>query len=142
MTTMQNIDIINPDHTDKLIQEFTHDGPQKLHIVTDFDKTLTKAYVDGKARASLVSILRDNNHLISPEYAKKAHELFNFYHPQEKDPHISPEKKKAIVQERYDEHLKLLIQVGLTRDIIHQAIDLGTIQLRDKTKEGELRIAG
>lgn len=111
------------------------DGPEKLHIVADFDKTLTKAYVNGVARASLVSILRDNNQLISPEYAKKAHELFNHYHPQEKDPKISTDQKKAIVRERYDEHLKLLIEVGLTRDIIHQAIDLGTIQLRDKVKE-------
>jgi len=54
-------------------------GSETIHVVTDFNRTLTKAYVDGDKTPSLISVLRNGNYLI-PGYAEKAHELYSKYH--------------------------------------------------------------
>ena len=62
-------------------------GIDSLHIVSDFDRTLTYASVGGEKIPSIISILRDGNYL-SKEYAEKAHALFNKYHSIEIDNNI------------------------------------------------------
>jgi hypothetical protein len=66
-----------------------------MHVVSDFDRTLTKVFVNGKKIPSLISVIRDGNYL-SSDYAEKAHALFNKYHLIETDTKIPlGEKKKA-----------------------------------------------
>ena len=60
-------------------------GFEELHVVADFDRTLTKAFVNGEKTPSVISELR-RKHYISEHYSKKATELAEFYHPIEIDP--------------------------------------------------------
>ena len=60
---------------------------QNIHILADFDRTLTKAFSQGKIRPSLISVLRSEWHLWE-EYSKKAYELFDYYNPIEINPDI------------------------------------------------------
>ncbi len=77
--------IANPEKLAQLKKIFIEDGKDKIHVLADFDRTLTKAIIKGKKMPSIISILRDNNYLTA-EYAREARKLFAKYHPIEIDP--------------------------------------------------------
>jgi hypothetical protein len=54
---MTGILIPDPQHLQDLIQKISRDGKEHFHVIADFDRTLTQAFVDGKPRYSLESIL-------------------------------------------------------------------------------------
>lgn len=55
-------------------------GHERLAVLIDFDKTLTKAYLNGKLFESIISVLREQNFL-TDDYSEKAKALFAKYHP-------------------------------------------------------------
>ena len=105
-----------------------------MHILADFDRTLTKNFVDGEKRPSIVSVLRSEWYLWE-EYSKKAFELFNNYHPIEIDPNISLAEKKEKMLEWWRKHLELKVESKLHKDDITKVATSGIIQLRDGMKE-------
>lgn len=109
-----NIIIPNKEKLEKIREKIIADGPEKLHVVSDFDKTLTSCFVDGKKIASLISILRDE-HYLTPDYSEKAQALYDKYHPIEIDPNISVEEKEKAMHEWWSTHYDLLIQSGLQK---------------------------
>ncbi|MFA5012980.1 MAG: hypothetical protein WC520_00230 [Candidatus Paceibacterota bacterium] len=125
----ENIIIVNPEELAKKKQLIKEAGAGALHILTDFDKTLTKTYVNGKIFPSVISILRDNEYL-SKSYSVKAQELYNKYRPIEIDPDISYEEKKAVMHEWWMAHFDLLIKAGLNKSHLAQAAESGSILFR------------
>lgn len=53
-----NVHIKNPDKVNKIINQFVQSGFNKLHIVSDFDKTITKQHENGKTPRSSFGIIR------------------------------------------------------------------------------------
>lgn len=127
---IRNIIIPNPEKLEKIKQTMAKDGVENLYILADFDKTLTKAFVDGKSIVSLISILRDGNYL-TPDYAAKAHALYNKYHAIEIDPNVPFEEKERKMHEWWSVHYDLLIKSGLNKQDIKKAIDSGKVKLRE-----------
>jgi len=121
----------NPKELTKVINRIKKAGPEKLHVLADFDRTLTKAYVNGKIVASLISILRDYNYL-TPEYSQKAEKLCRKYFPIELAPNISRGVKKEAMQEWWTKHLNLLIKSGLSKNEIKKAMFSGKVKLRKR----------
>lgn len=130
MELKSTTEIINPDILDITIKKMRNDGAAKLHILADFDNTLTRAYVDGKPVPSMVSILRDGGYL-TPDYAAKAHALYDHYAPIEFDLSIPKENRTKAMEEWWNTHFKLLIDSGLTKSEVKKAIESGKIQFRD-----------
>jgi len=130
----EKIIIPSPEKLEKLKKSVSQSGPEKLHILADFDRTLTTAFVNGKSIPSLISILRDGNYL-TPDYAQKAHELYDKYHPIEIDPKIPIEEKKRAMKEWWTTHFNLLIKSGLNRKDLEKVVESGKIKLRDGFKE-------
>lgn len=95
---MKDIVISNQGKLDKIKTAMTEDGAANLHVLADFDRTLTCAFVSGEEVPSAISVLRDGSYL-TPDYAAKAQVLFNKYHPIEIDPKVSPEDKKKAMEE-------------------------------------------
>ena len=94
-TENRNITEMHLNNEEKLketIEKMKADGPDRLHVLADFDRTLTMAHVDGKSIPSMISILRDGNYL-TPDYAAQAHALYNHYAPIESDPNVSKKDK-------------------------------------------------
>ncbi len=83
-------------------------GAEKLHIITDFDRTLTQAFVDGEYKASLISVLYEDGYL-SQEYQQKAQAMFAHYHPIEVDESIPVAERSAQMQQWREDHKRLLI---------------------------------
>ena len=100
-------------------------GFGNFHVLADFDRTLTLPTVQ-----SAIAILRDGSYL-TPDYAEKAHALFNKYHPIELDSSVSESEKKAKMKEWWEMHFKLLIQSGLSKSDLKRIISEDKIQLRE-----------
>ncbi|MBW6451603.1 MAG: hypothetical protein K0B02_02640 [DPANN group archaeon] len=92
-----NPDIIisNPKKLEILKNKIALDGIKNIHIISDFDRTFTKAFVNRQKVPSMISELPNGNYL-TDDYAKKAHALFNKYHPIEIDINITEENKKKL----------------------------------------------
>lgn len=127
---MENIIISDQKKLDRTIENIVHEGMSNLWIISDFDRTLTKAFVNGKSRSSLLSILRDEKYL-TPDYPAKAQALFEYYHKIEIDPNIDLEKKKDLMLERRTKHFQLLIQSWLSKNDIENAMHSDNISFRE-----------
>ena len=65
----------------KKIDRIKLGGPNQLHVISDFDRTLTKAFtMNGEKMMGSYEVIRAGNYL-SPEYVKKAYSLFDIYYP-------------------------------------------------------------
>jgi HAD superfamily hydrolase (TIGR01544 family) len=98
-------------------------GPSKVKIVSDFDYTISKAWVmDGTVRGlSCHRVLEDCGYL-SDEYHTAGTALQAKYFPIENDPYI-PIPEKAIYMEQWAlEAEELLIEAKLTRSVITRAV--------------------
>jgi 5'-nucleotidase len=96
-------------------------GVDNFHVLADFDRTLTKAFYGKEKASSIISQLRDGRYL-TEDYAPRAHALFDEYHPIEIDADISLEEKKKKMGEWWKKHFDLLIEVGLDKQTIEEAV--------------------
>lgn len=126
----ENIVISNPEELEKIKKAISEDGAEKLHVLADFDRTLTTAFVDGKNVPSLISILRDGNYL-TPDYSQKAKELYTKYHLIEIDSKIPAEQKKKAMEEWWTTHFDLLIKSGLNKKDLESVVETGKVKFRD-----------
>lgn len=126
---MENIIIPSQENLEKIKRAIALDGPSKLHVLADFDKTLTTAFVAGKPVPSIISVLRDNNYL-TPDYPEKAKALYAKYHTIEIDPNVPEEEKRSAMREWWETHFKLLIESGLEYKDIESVVASGKIKLR------------
>lgn len=137
---MQNIIISNLEDFERKKQIFKEQGKNRIHVISDFDRTLTKAFVNEKKMSSIISYLRkEKGKYLTEDYAKKAQELFDNYHPIEIDNKLSINEKKPIMQKWWKEHFELLINSGLDKKTIKQSvkdmINENSLVLREKVRE-------
>lgn len=130
----ENIVIPKPEELEKLKKSISQGGSEKLHVLADFDRTLTTAFVDGKSTPSIISILRNGDYLTS-DYAAKARALYDQYHPIEINPKISLEEKKKAMREWWTTHFELLIKSGLNKKDLEKVIKSDQVRLREGAAE-------
>jgi HAD superfamily hydrolase (TIGR01544 family) len=111
------------------VNRINHSDFAKLHVLADFDKTLTKSFSQWKIRPSLVSLLRSEGYL-SEEYTNRAYALYNHYHPIEIDHTISLVDRKQQMTTRWKEHMQLLVDSGLHQSHIRSIVESGILELR------------
>jgi 5'-nucleotidase len=131
---MENFVISNPDKLESLKKIFFEGKAVKMHVLADFDRTLTTAFVGGKSVPSLISILRDGNYL-TPDYAGKANALYTKYHSIEIDPKVPYKEKKKMMQEWWMTHFDLLIGSKLNKKDLEKVVASGKIRLREGFKD-------
>ena len=127
---MENVVIQDPKKLEKIKRSISKAGVKKLHVIADFDKTLTRAFVNGEKRPSLISILRDGEYL-TPDYAAKAHALYDKYYPIEADPKISLLEKKKAMRTWWQTHFALLIKLGLNKKDLEKVVVSEKIEFRE-----------
>ena len=100
------------------------------HIVVDFDGTLTQYFDNaGKARPSIISILRDEG-ILDEEYSKIAKEMYVHYSAIEHDPSVSHEYKTEKMVEWRSDHTDLIMQKGLKRSQLEHIINMDLMVMR------------
>ena len=131
---MKNLVIANPKYLENKKKIFRKDGKEKIHVLTDFDRSLTKAYVEGEYVPSVISILRSEGY-ISEDYTKKANALAAKYHPIELDSKIPVKEKKKQMMEWWTKHFKLLIESKLNKKHLEKIIQSDKIWFREGALE-------
>lgn len=131
---MNNVIIPNPQELERKIEAIKKDGKESLHILSDFDRTLTCAFFNGEKTPSLLSHLRNGEYL-TKDYAERAKALFDRYHPIEISAEISKEEKANKMLEWWSTHYKLLAECGLDEKTIKKAV-------RDMIKEKRIQLRG
>jgi HAD superfamily hydrolase (TIGR01544 family) len=126
----KDIIVVNPEKINQFIKTLKEQGVKSLHVLADFDRTITKAFVNGEYVSSIISMLRKHKYL-TPDYPEKAQALFEQYHPQELNPKIPKEEKSKIMEEWWRAHNKLLIASGLNIKDIESAVSHENIQFRE-----------
>ena len=130
MKNSKNIIIANPEDFERKKEAIRRGGPEKLHVLADFDRTLTYSKVNGERRDSLMAILRDEKYL-TPDYPAKAHALRDQYYPIEIDFSIPLTERKKFMDEWWTKHFELLRESKLNKKDIENAIASAKIKLRD-----------
>lgn len=131
---MTEIAISSPENLEKIKSAMAADGVKKLHVLSDFDRTLVKAFVDGQKSPSVIAQIRNGKYL-TPDYAPRAHALFDKYHPTELDPSLSRKEKSAAMHEWWSEHFKLLAECGLTKTVMEEIVAAKTLKFREGALE-------
>jgi len=129
-----NIIIPQKKNLEKIKAQIKKAGYQNLHILADFDRTLTYGEFNGIKTPSLMSMLRDGNHL-TEGYAAKAQALFEKYHPMEVDPKIPLQQKKKVMREWWETHNELLIKSGLSKSDLEDIVKNGHLKFREGVSE-------
>lgn len=128
------IHIRDPAELERKIQQIKADDNTHFHVVSDFDKTLTPAFINGEKAETAIGQLRANGYL-SPEYVKEAYALKDHYHAIEIDETIPIEERTKKMQEWWTKHLEAMIQYGLTKDVLDDIIQKRRIKPRPGSLE-------
>lgn len=131
---MQQKIIPNETYFKDLVSKIKAWGYEKLHVLADFDRTLTKCFTAWVKRWTLISVLRSEWYL-SEEYTKKAYELFDYYNPIEINPNIPLDEKKKEMTIWWNKHLDLLVNSSLHKSHIDRVINSWIIEFRDGVVE-------
>jgi len=120
--------IFNREVLEEKIKRFQQDGKDKMQVIADFDRTLTKA-----EPAALLSLIEKSG-LLGADYSREADELFKEYYAYELDQEWTEERSKKM-REWQDKHTALFIKYGLTKEILDQITESSPIQFRAGTDE-------
>ncbi len=127
--------ISNPELAEEKKEKIKKDGEKELHILTDFDRTLTYAFHNNDKLPTLIAQLRNGSYL-SEKYAKKSYELFDEYHPIEISATIPTEKKIEKMKEWWIQHFKLLAKSGLDKQTLEKATSDIVIENKIRLRNG------
>lgn len=128
---MENIIIPNPEKFAELKKIFVAQGAEKLHVLTDFDRTLTKAIVNSQKSSTSFAQIRNSGHL-EPEYGAKTRELFAKYHPIEIDSNLSVDARAPFMLKWWKRHFELLVEYGFNQHIIMNIVSAGNVKFRNR----------
>jgi 5'-nucleotidase len=84
-------------------------GPEKLHLVADFDMTLTKYWVNGQRNVSSHGIVM-RSHAMTDELRRRTDELYAFYYPMEVSHTLSKEEKTRAMTEWWEKAHEIILE--------------------------------
>jgi 5'-nucleotidase len=131
---MEKIIISDEKELEEKIREMAKAGISNLHVISDFDRTLTKAFVNKEKVPSMISVLRSEKYL-TPDYSDKAYALFDKYHPIEIDPNVPIQEKKKAMNEWWTRHFELLINSRLNKKDLEKVVKSKKLELRSGVLE-------
>lgn len=123
------IEVPDPKELERKIEAMRAAGKDALHVLSDFDRTLTTTLVK-----SLIAVLRDDN-LLGTEYSHEANRLYDTYHARGHDESLPLAERKRLMHRWWTEHFALLLRSGFKREHIEQVIDSGLVGLRPGVEE-------
>jgi cytosolic 5'-nucleotidase 3 len=104
-----------------------------FHIVTDFDKTLTKAFINGKKVQSSYSLLREGNYL-NDNFAERSQKFFNEFRKYE-DSNESLEFRQNKMNEWWHANWSLMKECGLSKSDLQDIVDKEKFESREGLSE-------
>lgn len=105
-------------------------GPEKLQVISDFDKTLTKFVIDGVRGCTVYGVI-ENSKVFPESYREKAKALKDKYMPIEFSGDISPTEKEPLMVEWWTKGNELIIELKIKQAQIPEIVKDAHIALRE-----------
>lgn len=116
-------------HVQQVLDKMIADGPNKLQVVADFDRTLTKFTHRGHVCATCHNVLEEGG--LPEDYKKEAYRIRDKYFSIETDPNLTIEEKTPYMVEWWTRAHELLLQYPLSKKMLHTMVATSTARLRD-----------
>jgi len=130
----KNIFISNPDSLAKTIKAMRMGGAGNLHILADFDHTLTRGFYNGIKVPAIIAILRNDRYL-TQNYADSAQTLADYYKKRVSKPNTSRQMRSRLHKEWWIKHYALLVKSRLNVNDIYKIIQSDQIVIREGVKQ-------
>ncbi|XP_062604732.1 7-methylguanosine phosphate-specific 5'-nucleotidase A-like isoform X1 [Saccostrea cucullata] len=127
---LPHVKIAHPDHVTEVIQNMIKDGHDKLQVVADFDRTLSKYTHRGQICSTCHNVLEEG-HVLPDFYKEEARALRDHYFPIETNPQLTMEEKIPIMVEWWTKAHDLLAKCNINKDDVRQMVENSTAKLRD-----------
>lgn len=123
--------VIHQDKLDAFQRLLAKEGWGRVHVLADFDGTLTRVHdIQGKRLPSLLALLRQNGDYLGDDYAERANALHAKYGAIEKDHSLPIEYRKTMMLEWWMTHYALLKEKGLTIAHLKRALEAHALELK------------
>lgn len=120
---------------EKVLRNLSTDGSQHLQVIVDFDRTLSKAYLeDGTVCSGSHAVLAKGGRLPT-QITDRITGLYNKYYPVEVDPHKSMEEKLPAMVQWWTEAHDILVNSKLNRNVVTESVARSNIALRDRCND-------
>jgi len=116
----QNTYIRDHSGLENKIKFLKRSGNEKLHIISDFDGTLTQPQSDGKLITSYIMV--ESSILLAKGYKERSKERYDRYSPIELDINMLLDEKAKLITQWWHESLSDLVASGMSRLVITDAL--------------------
>ncbi|XP_059526115.1 7-methylguanosine phosphate-specific 5'-nucleotidase isoform X1 [Myotis daubentonii] len=122
-----------PGRVQEIVGALRRGGRDRLQVISDFDRTLSRFAYNGKPCPSSYNIL-DNSKIISEECREKLKALLHQYYPIEIDPRRTAQEKSPHMVEWWTKAHDLLCQQKIQKSQIAQVVRESNAMLREGYK--------
>lgn len=126
----KSVHIRDPEKVEQIIRNIVNGGKDKLQVVADFDRTLTKFHKNGVMNPTSHNAL-ERSSLLPANYSDEAHKLRGIYYPIEIDHKLTVDEKVPYMVEWWTKAHDLLLKCQPTRDTIIRLAEEAHIELRE-----------
>jgi HAD superfamily hydrolase (TIGR01544 family) len=134
MAVTSNIHIADRERVLQKISTLDSQGADNLHIISDFDMTMTKYWHNGKRSISSHGVLELSKD-IEPSLKLGLNRLYQKYYPIEISREIALPEKIIAMQDWWNQAHDLFIQARIRRDTFSQCVADNPVIFRDALKE-------
>lgn len=111
--------ISNPAEFAQKKAKLKNGGAKNLHVVSDYDRTITKAYVNGVRYASILHLVRQGKYL-TPDYSPRAFALADEYIPIELNHSLPFDFRREKLVEWWQKHIALMVECGMNKQEVER----------------------
>eukprot|EP00752_Nemacystus_decipiens_P010952 g9733.t1 len=108
---------------------FAAGGSSRLQIISDFDFTMTKFWVNGRRGESCHAVI-DESGLLAESFHERTTDLRNHYYPLEVSPGLSHETRVEMMVEWVTKAHEAMVEAGITKGILHDAVAKANLEFR------------
>ena len=112
------------------LKQFQADGPNRLLVVSDWDRTLTRATAEDGRDQSTCSVIANSGHL-GPAFGRRYRELFDRYLGIERASDIPGREKLPHLRQWWTRQFDLLLEYKFNIRIIHRIVGENRPRLRE-----------
>ncbi|MFA6088441.1 MAG: hypothetical protein WC755_01130 [Candidatus Woesearchaeota archaeon] len=116
MNIDNDVYVVNEDSLKNKIVLFKKAGLKNIQVLSDFDKTLTKAFSNGKKLVSSYAHFRERD--LVKGFTEVSKQLHAKYYPIENDSSISLEEKKKAMEEWWTTSYNTLVKCGFSKKVL------------------------
>ena len=127
---ISSVRISNPEEWKRKLDKLKADGIDELHIVSDWDRTLTRASTADRKDQSTYSLIINKNYL-DEGFNRRSQALFDTYRHIETSPDILENEKIVKMRQWWSKQYELLVAYGFNRRIIERIIEEDKLRMRE-----------